>query len=71
MFGKSLHFKAQSKVNKGVAVLTMFAINVRVPKNEKFMCVYGYVCIYLLHKRRAAPYHEALSLSHVYYNRSS
>lgn len=71
MFGKSLHFKALSKVNKGVAVLTMFAINVKVPKNEKFMCVYGYVCIYLLHKRRAAPYHEALSLSHVYCNRSS
>lgn len=40
MFGKSLHFKAQSKVNKGVAVLMMFAINVKVPKNEKFVCVW-------------------------------
>lgn len=40
MFGKSLHFKAQSKVNKGVAVSTMFAINVKVHKNEKFICVY-------------------------------
>lgn len=41
MFGNSVSFKTQSSVNKGVAISSMFPVNIEAHKNKWFMCMYG------------------------------